>query len=110
MVAALLANSHRFIRAIIALEVVSPDSAPPRTEFRTFTADVNRMLDELIRALRGDASRLRDLPDLREDHHRLVSSAASDISRYELVNQEADRMTNSLNTLAEQVAHWMRLR
>ncbi len=82
----------------------------PRTEFRTFTADVNRMLDELIRALRGDASRLRDLPDLREDHHRLVSSAASDISRYELVNQEADRMTNSLNTLAEQVAHWMRLR
>ena len=52
---------------------------------------------------------LRDLPDLREDHHRLVSSAASHISRYELVNEETDRMTNSLNTLAEQVAHWMTL-
>ena len=48
---------------------------------------------------------LRDLPDLREDPHRLVSSAASQISRYQLVNEETDRMTNSLNTLVEQVAH-----
>jgi hypothetical protein len=53
--------------------------------------------------------RLRDLPDLREDPHRLVSSAASRISRYQLVNEETDRMTNSLNTLVEQLAHWMTL-
>ncbi len=109
LVAAIMANSHRFVRAIMALEVVSPELAPARPEFRVFSADVDRMLDALIRALRGDTSSLRDLPDLREDHHRLVSSAASHISRYELVNEETDRMTNSLNTLAEQVAHWMTL-
>ncbi len=110
LVAAVMANFHRFVRAIMALEVVSPEQAPARPEFRVFAADVDSMLDALIRALRGDPSSLRDLPDLREDHHGLVSSAASDTSRYEFVNEEKDRMTNSLNTLAEQVAHWMKLR
>ena len=110
LVAALLANSHRFVRAVMALEVVSPESAPPRPEFRIFTTDVDRILDALIRALRGAASSLRALPDLREDHHRLAGSSASHLSRYALVNEETDRMTNSLNTLAEQVAHWMNLR
>lgn len=109
LLAAIMANSHRFVRATMALEAVSPELAPARSQFGVFAADVDRMLDALIGALRGDASSLRNLPDLREDHHRLVGSAASDISRYELVNEETDRMTNSLNTLAEQVAHWLTL-
>ena len=110
LLAALLANSHRFVRAIMALEVVSPESAPPRPEFRRFATDVDTFLHSLSHALRGGASSLRDLPDLREDHHRLVNSVSSEISRYALVNEETDRMTNSLNTLAQQVAHWMKLR
>jgi uncharacterized membrane protein YccC len=109
LIASIMANSHRFVRAMMAVEVVSPELAPARPAFRVFAADVDRVLDALIRALRGDASSLRDLPDLREDHHSLVSSAASAISRYDLINEETDRMTNSLNTLAEQVTHWIAL-
>jgi hypothetical protein len=47
---------------------------------------------------------------LREDHHRLLNSAGTDVSRYGLVNQETDRMVNTLNTLAEQVGQWLKLR
>jgi hypothetical protein len=102
-----MADSHRFVRAIMALAVVSPDVTPARPEFQQFAADVDRMLDALVHALRGDASSLRDLPDLREEHRRLVNSA--DASRYAFINQETDRMTNSLNTLAEQIEHWITL-
>jgi hypothetical protein len=110
LVAGILANCHRFARAIMALEVVSVDSAPARQEFRTFASDIDKTLDALVQALRGNASVLENLPDLREDHHRLVNSAPTDISRYGLVNQETDRMVNALNTLAEQVRDWLRLR
>jgi len=40
---------------------------------------------------------------LREDHHVLVQSGDQKIERYALVNVEADRIVNSLNTLREQV-------
>jgi len=110
LVAAVLANSHRFVRAIMALEVVSPESESRWPDFRIFATDVDRLLDAVIRRLRGATIDLRDVPDLREDYHRLVNSAASGVSRYALVNEETDRMTNSLNTLVEQVEHWMTLR
>jgi hypothetical protein len=63
-------------------------------------------LEKLASALRGQKVRARDLPDLREDHHRL---AYSPDSRFTLVNAETDRMTNSLNTLREQIWQWQRL-
>jgi uncharacterized membrane protein YccC len=110
LVAGILANCHRFARAIMALEVVSVDSAPARQEFRTFASDLDKTLDALVQALRGNASVLENLPDLREDHHRLLNSAGTDVSRYGLVNQETDRMVNTLNTLAEQVGQWLKLR
>ena len=50
--------------------------------------------------LRGVPVRPGDLPDLREDHRALVHAAVPDVERYELVNVESDRVTNSLNTLA----------
>ena len=106
LVAAILANSHRFVRSIMALEVVTPESAPTRPEFRAFTVDVDKTLDALIRVLHGEQGNLGKLPDLREDHHLLVNSAESDVSRHGLINEETDRMTNSLNTLAEQIALW----
>lgn len=103
---AILANSHRFIRAAMALETVPPTAAPVRKEFETFAADINATLATLIAGLRGEQQDFGRLPDLREDHRRLVNSASSEISRYALVNEETDRMTNSLNTLTEQVRLW----
>ena len=110
LLAALLANSHRFVRAIMAIEVVSPEAAPARPEFRVFASDVSFTLDALVRLLRGEHNALHDRPDLREDHHRIVSSEQSNTSRYALINEETDRMTNSLNTLAEQIEAWLNLR
>ncbi len=46
---------------------------------------------------------LKEFPDLREDHHVLLQSGDQKIERYALVNVEADRIVNSLNTLREQV-------
>jgi hypothetical protein len=48
-----------------------------------------------------------DLPNLREDHYQMVHSGDGGVDRYALVNVEADRITNSLNTLAEQTLRWL---
>jgi uncharacterized membrane protein YccC len=106
LLTATLANCHRFVRAIMALEVVPVGVEPAREEFRDFARDVEVTLEELAAALRGEKVLSRNLPDLREDHHRLLRSEAS---RFALVIEETDRMTNSLNTLCEQVRQWQRL-
>ena len=110
LVTALLANSHRFVRATMALEMISPKALPVRDGLQLFSSDVAKMLDTLISALRGNPGALRHVPDLCEDYRRLVKSAKLEVSRYALANEEADRITNSLNTLAEQVACWLKLR
>ena len=109
LLTAMLANSHRFVRAIMALEVVPVGAEPVRQEFRDFARDVEKTLELLAAALRGEKAVIRDLPDLREDHHRLVRSENSAMFRYALVNEETDRMTNSLNTLREQIRQWENL-
>jgi hypothetical protein len=48
-------------------------------------------------------------PDLRDGHRCLIHSPAEESEQYALVNVEADRMTNSLNTLREEVEQWRRL-
>jgi hypothetical protein len=45
----------------------------------------------------------RNQPDLREHHHRLADAARSETLRYALVNEETDRITNSPNTVREQI-------
>jgi uncharacterized membrane protein YccC len=106
LLTAMLANCHRFVRAIMALEVVPIGAEPARRELVDFARDVEKTVQVLCAALRGEKTSFRTLPDLREDHHRLVSAASSDIVRYALVNEETDRITNSLNTLREQIVHW----
>jgi len=78
-------------------------AVPARTAFRAFAADVEKTLELLAAALRGKHVQLNEFPDLREDHHILVQSGDPKIERYALVNVEADRIVNSLNTLREQV-------
>ena len=107
---AMLASSHRFAHALMSMEAGASqtEEAPPRPEFRQFREDVEKTLALLAKALRNGRSAEKAFPDLREDHNRLVAAGGPGKSRYALVNVEADRMTNSLNTLREQVVDWSR--
>jgi uncharacterized membrane protein YccC len=101
----MLANSHRFIHAVMSLEagLVGSRPVPAREEFRAFSNHVDMTLYYLAAVLRGARVPPAELPDLREDHHALLESGDPNSDRYELVNVEADRITNSLNTLAMEV-------
>jgi uncharacterized membrane protein YccC len=104
----MLASSHRLAHSLMALEagLYQSQFVPPRDAFRTFSHDVERTLYFLAASLRGSSIRPGDLPDLREDHHALLRSGDSRVERYALVNIETDRVTNSLNTLREQIISW----
>ncbi|MBZ5624785.1 MAG: FUSC family protein [Acidobacteriia bacterium] len=101
----MLANSNRFIHAVMSLEagLVRSRPVPARDEFRAFSNHVDVTLYYLAAALRGASIAPADLPDLREDHRALLHSGDPQVDRYALVNVEADRMTNSLNTLAGEI-------
>ena len=73
---------------------------PARPAFKVFANNVDSTLYFLAAYLRGVAVQPGDLPDLREDHRALLQSGLSNVERYELVNVESDRVTNSLNTLS----------
>src|SRR5262249_50988123 len=107
----MLASSHRFAHAIMALEAGLPltPAVPARNEFRTFVGDVDKTVSLLEEILAGEKVVERKFPNLREDHNRLIAAGDSDKQRYALVNIEADRMTNSLNTLREEIIAWARL-
>ena len=107
---AILANSHRFIYAAMALEagLVQSRPVPARDAFRTLTTHVDLTLYFLAASLRGSPITAADLPDLREDHHALLASGDPAVDRYALVNEETDRITNSLNTLTVEILAWER--
>ncbi|PWT85459.1 MAG: hypothetical protein C5B58_03015 [Acidobacteria bacterium] len=104
---AMLASSHRFAHAMMALEagLLYTKDAPARPEVHVFRDDVETTLTLLAQALRGARVTDRQFPDLRADHSRLVSAGDPTAERYALVNVEADRMVNALNTLREQALH-----
>jgi uncharacterized membrane protein YccC len=105
---AILANSHRFIHALMALEagLYRSRPVPARDAFRTFANHVDTTFYYLTAALRGVPVAAGALPDLREDHHGLLQSGDGHTDRYALVNVETDRITNSLNTLAGEILEW----
>ena len=107
----ILATSHRFAHAIMALEAGSPltPPVPARAEFRAFSADVEKTVLLLEEILSGGKVHEKQFPDPREDHTRLIAAGDLEKQRYARVNTEADRMTNSLNTLREEIVAWMRL-
>jgi uncharacterized membrane protein YccC len=106
---AILANSHRFIHAVMALEagIYRSQAATPRPEFAAFTNQVDTTLYFLAAYLRGAPVHPGDLPDLREAHRALAASGDRNVGRYALVNIETDRVTNSLNTLAIEIVLWV---
>lgn len=109
---AMLASSHRLIYAFMSLESELAVSRPvkPRDEFRVFARDVDLTLYLLSAHLRDSPLASNELPDLREDHHKLLLARTEPMQVYELVNVEADRIANSLNTLREQIIRWARAR
>jgi len=103
LLTAILASSHRFVAAAMAIESRPLQSEKPAPEaFREFSKDVEASLDLLSNELRGLNREGHQLPDLREDYRRMLPIADP------VVREEADRMTNSLNTLWEQVLRWKR--
>jgi uncharacterized membrane protein YccC len=97
---AALASSHRFIHAAMALEagLTSAPAAPAGEAFQVFSQDLEKTLYFLAARLRGSPVQPGSLPDLREDHNRLIRSEGLGS-----ILIETDRMTNSLNTLEEQM-------
>jgi len=109
LLGAMLASSHRLAHAMMALEagLAQTNPTPAREEFRSLANHIELTLYSLAHALRGSPLVRADLPDLREDHHALLAAGDSAIERHALVNVETDRMTNSLNTLSEEVLRWI---
>jgi uncharacterized membrane protein YccC len=109
---AMLASSHRFAHAIMALEAGLPltPPVPARQEVRVFMADVERTLALLEGVLTGGKMAEKKFPNLREDHNRIIAAGDPEKQRYALVNIETDRITNSLNTLREEILEWARMR
>lgn len=105
----MLASSHRFVHAVMAVEAALAITPPvqPRKGFQRFRWDVELTLHSLSAALRGSPLSAGELPDLRQDHRALIQSGNGNGERYALVNVETDRLTNSLNTLTEQVLRWL---
>ncbi len=104
---AMLATSHRLVYALMALDagISRSNPVPARPTFHPFADDVDLTLYFLAAALRGSPYVRKQMPDLREDHRRLVSTGDKQTERYAIVNVETDRITNSLNTLEEQIAY-----
>ncbi len=101
----ILATSNRFAHACMALEAMGPQdlSAPGRQAYADFARDIEAALAALSERLRGNRFYSKDLPDLRESFDRFNSADGAGLAP--LVRAEADRLTNCLNTLLDQISH-----
>ena len=78
--------------------------------FKAFVAQTEGMLKALIVQLReSKKGKASDHFDLRATHSRLVESTQGGSAELTLLIVETDRLTNSLNTLQEQISTWMLL-
>jgi hypothetical protein len=79
---------------------------------KNFISKVEKTLALLSSTLRGIRLPCKDFPNLREEHRQLVQSRTGEASPapayFDSINIEGDRITNSVNTLAEQIMHWTR--
>ena len=107
--ASMLASSHALVQAIMGLEAgtmkTTVHTSPAALSI--FARDVDFTLYFLCAALRGSRAASQSLPQLREDHRRLIESRASFSASDEYILIETDRLTVSLNTLREQAMRYV---
>ncbi len=111
---AILASSHRVVHAIMAMDAIASQNFKMVNSepLKLFAFNVEKTLMLLASALRGVRVMPKEFPDLRESYRLLLQASAQDrksgTARYDAVNIEADRITNSVNTLAEQILEGIR--
>jgi len=111
---AVLASSHRFIHALMALDAIfsHQPALASSLPLKNFISKLEKTLALLASTLRGLRVASKDFPNLREEHRLMVQSrtneATSALARFDSINVEADRITNSVNTLAEHIMQWTR--
>ena len=105
----MLASSHALMLAILGLEAGIGQSQPrtPPVALQTFAHDVDLTLYHLAAALRGSKPANDTLPQLRDDHRKLIEARDSFSPEDGYVLTETDRLTVSLNTLREQVMRYV---
>lgn len=105
----MLASSHSLMLAIVGLEAGMLQWQPlaKTAALQTFAQDVDSTLYYLAAALRGSKPASESLPQLREDHRKLVEAQKSFAQNDDYVLAETDRLTVSLNTLREQVMRYV---
>jgi hypothetical protein len=105
---ALLASSHRFVRALMALEAgLYHGSITPATAaapLRRLSDDVDLTLGALIAHV-CDGSQTIDVPDLRDDERRLARCLTADGQASAVLRLQADRIANTLGTMVRSVSY-----
>jgi len=106
----MLASSHSLMLAVTGLEagMMHSQTHTPIAALQTFMHDVDFTLYFLSSALRSSKPASQALPELREDHRKLVEARDSFSPSDGYVLAETDRLTVSLNTLREQVMRYVR--
>jgi uncharacterized membrane protein YccC len=102
----MLASSRSLMLAIVGLEAGIPQKTA-LAALETFAHDVDFTLYFLGAALRGSKPAGESLPQLREDHRKLVEARGAFSANDEFFLAETDRLTVSLNTLREQVMRYV---
>jgi uncharacterized membrane protein YccC len=101
IIAAMLASSHNFIYAAMSFESALPEKLCA-AKLDNFLNHVDLMLYFVSATLRGLNPDQHHVYDLRE-HYRALAACLAENS---LLLVEADRMTNALNTLRDQVLEY----
>jgi uncharacterized membrane protein YccC len=101
---AILASSHRLAHATMALDAgpVTKLTTEEQRAVRDFSTEVEKTLTGLVEFLKEPRSGARP-PLLRKAHLGLVQAALSRPHRNALLYAETDRITNSVDTLSEQL-------
>ncbi len=107
-VRSMLVSSHRLAHAIMALETGETEStaAPVTPELQRFVADVQTVLADLERMLRGRKVAPAEIPDLRNDFRVLLEAGDQHFYPHTLAAIEGDTIVNSVNTLRDQILRW----
>jgi uncharacterized membrane protein YccC len=107
---AMLASSHNFIYAAMTLETGPVEELRNHPEcfavLSRFLDHVDLMLYFLANTLRGSNAEGHNIYDLRDHYRTLAKCVERSGLPDSLVQVEADRITNALNTLRDQVLEW----